>query len=175
MRTLKIILLILIYLIIIEKLTKIFYKENFYPLANTNHVSIDKSTGNTISNSIDLFNEKDCCLVSKVFNKEKREFEYSYQKKNNCNINDSKTSMENIFFNGINGWDNKYCRKPLPTDQDPLGSCKRVNFECVDFKKRSDCLKYNMEWSDKTCHTPYQKPFKLKEREISFGSKILKV
>ena len=32
-----------------------------------------------------------------------------------------------------------------------------------------------MEWSDKTCHTPYQKPFKIKDREIQFGSKIVKL
>ena len=37
------------------------------------------------------------------------------------------------------------------------------------------CKKYGMEWSDKTCHTPYQKPFKIKDREIQFGSKIVKL
>tara|TARA_Y100000991_G_scaffold214424_1_gene202110 strand:+ start:413 stop:940 length:528 start_codon:yes stop_codon:yes gene_type:complete len=175
MRTLKILLLIILFLFLVNKISKLFTKENFYPLAGTNYVTIDKSVGDTISGTVNMFNETDCCLVSKVFNKDKQEFEYSYEKKKNCNLNDSKTNMENIFIDGINGWDNKFCRKPLASDTDPLGSCKRTNFECVDFKKRSQCLKYNLDWSDKTCHTPFQKPFKPDDREISIGSKILKV
>ena len=83
--------------------------------------------------------------------------------------------MEHLFIEGINGWDNKNCKVQSVKDVDPLGSCRLYNFECRDFLTRKQCLKYGMEWSDRTCQTPYQKPFKESVREIDVGIKSWKV
>lgn len=168
-------LIVIIY--VFEKIEILLFRKNnetFEPVGCNSLMSISNSTGKTITTYKDYFKEKDCCLVSKKFNKKKDQFEYVYEKKKECKLTDASNNNQTLFIHGINGWNNKKCKKPDIKDDDYLGSCKRINFECKDFVTRSVCKKYGMEWSDKTCHTPYQKPFKIKERKLQFGSKILK-
>lgn len=154
-----------------------YRKEKFEPMGSNNHMSILNSTGKTVTTYKDYFKEKKCCLVKKVFNEKKDKFEYTYKPMKECNIHDQKNNHnEALFIDGVNGWKHDMCRKPNDiVDKDYLGSCKRINFECKDFVTKSDCKKFNMEWSDKTCQTRYNKPFQIKDRKIEFGSKILKV
>ena len=174
--------ILIIYLIdsstLVESICSFFNakKESFFPLANDGHVSINDSIGNTISDKKDYFTEKNCCLVSKVFNKDKDKFEYIFEKRNNCKITDAtNNNMQHLFIDGIDGWDNKNCKTPSITDDNPIGSCRIYNFECRDVLTRNKCLKYGMEWSDRTCQTPYQKPFKISDRKISYGTKTWSV
>lgn len=156
-------------------------KEGFKALTPSYPVVINKSIGKNISKKTDFSKLKNCCYVKKVFDKDKKEFVYKYKKISECqasNLVNSNTS--NIFVDGVNGWDNKYCREPdlndKSYDQDKmLGSCKMVNFECKDFMTRDECKKFNLEWTDKTCNTVYQKPFKVKPYEMQINGKILKV
>ena len=177
MNSINVILKIVIIIYVVDKIfSYFFYKENFFPLANGSHVSIDNSIGKTISNKKDYFNEKNCCLVSKVFNKDKERYEYKFDKKDKCKITDAtNNNMQHLFIDGVDGWNNKNCKPIEPKDKDPLGSCRIYNFECRDFLTQGQCSKYNMEWSDKTCQTPYKKPFQVSEREISYGSTTWKV
>jgi|SaaInlStandDraft_7_1057024.scaffolds.fasta_scaffold86103_1 hypothetical protein len=162
---------ILIILYIINKVYQsyIYTDEDFEAIGSDTHMTISNSVGNTISTFKNYFKEKNCCLVTKKFNQDKDTFEYIYQKKENCNLNDVKSnSKQALFIDGINGWSNNNCRPPNDLiDRDYLGSCKRINFECKDFVTKSDCNKFDMEWSDKTCHAPYKKPFTIKDRKIS--------
>ena len=176
MKSLILLLKIVLIIYFTDRIYYFFNRELFIPLSNDGHVSINNSVGKTISNKKDYFTEKNCCLVSKIFNKDKEKFEYVFEKKDTCKITDaSNNNMQHLFIDGIDGWNNNKCKVPSIKDDDPLGSCRIYNFECRDFLTRSQCSKYNMEWSDRTCHNPYQKPFKESDREISFGSKILKV
>ena len=173
MKTITLFFIILIIYLVIEEIIQLCKKELFNPMSDDGYASISSSIGKTISSKKDYFNEKNCCLVTKHFDKENNKFEYKYEKKNKCKVQNN--NMQNFFIEGINGWDNKKCKKPDLNDDDYLGSCRRINFECKDFVTRKECEKYDMEWSDKTCDTSYQKPFQIKEREVEFGSKILKV
>lgn len=153
-------------------------KEKFLPMSyNDNQMTINNSIGKVISNKKDTGKEKNCCLVKKVFDKKKKEFVYKYKKMEECSLKDLKdTNMQNILIDGVNGWNNKYCKDPELNNKNynsdnMLGSCKNINFECKDFIPQKNCKKFNMEWTDKTCQTPYQKPFKIKPYE--FNGKIL--
>ena len=149
-------------------------KDHFMPIDMPDSVaSIDDSYGNIITTNKNPHEHKNCCMVKKVFNPSKNEFVYEYEKLDKCHLNmipAIKLNQMNLFIDGVNGWNNKKCKKPDErVDKEYLGSCRRINFECKDFVTPTQCKKYNMEWSDKTCATPYQKPFKIKERTISTG------
>lgn len=135
--------------------------------------SIDDSYGKIVTTYKNPHVHKNCCMVKKIFNKEKNKFEYKYEKLDTCHHNMIPAinhNHANLFIDGVNGWDNEKCRLPDESkDKDYLGSCRRINFECKDFVTQSQCKKYNMEWSDKTCTDPYRKPFKIKEREINLN------
>ena len=176
MKSLLLLLKIMLIIWFVDRISYFYCRETFVPLANDGHVSINDSVGKTITDKKDYFTEKNCCLVSKIFNKNKDKFEYVFEKKDTCKITDAtNNNSHHLFIDGIDGWDNKKCKVPSIKDDNPIGSCRHYNFECRDFLTRSQCSKYNMEWSDRTCHNPYQKPFKESDREISFGSKIWKV
>tara|TARA_B100001287_G_C22653238_1_gene516297 strand:+ start:757 stop:1299 length:543 start_codon:yes stop_codon:yes gene_type:complete len=146
----------------------------------SNNASIDDSYGKVVTTYKNPHMHKNCCLVEKKFNEKKDRFEYTYKKLDKCNysiVNPLKYNHVNLFIDGVNGWKNSMCRKPDESkDKEFLGSCKRINFECKDFMFPSQCKKFGMEWSDKTCNTPYTKPFKIEPRKIDLdGSKEYKV
>jgi hypothetical protein len=156
-----------------------FGKEKFLPISNNNNfASISNSIGKVISNKKNTHIDKNCCLVTKVFDPKKDEFVYKYKKMDTCNVNDKKdTYMRNILVDGVNGWDNKYCKEPEVNNKNyntdnMLGSCKNVNFECKDFIPQKNCKKFRMEWTDKTCQTTYQKPFKVKPYQMLINGKL---
>ena len=154
--------------------------DNFYPIPHDDTISsIDDSYGKIVTTYKNPHMHKNCCMVKKVYNKKKDDFEYQYTKLDSCNHNmipAIKHHQMNLFIDGVNGWNNEMCRKPDDSkDKEYLGSCKKINFECKDFMTPSQCKKYGMEWSDKTCMTPYKKPFSIKDREVTYNNQTFKV
>jgi hypothetical protein len=80
--------------------------------------------------------EQSCCKVTKKIVEDK--WLYDYQIVNNCN-------------------DEGYVNKDVILDKDVckkknLVSCRRANFECVEFMNKEDCHKIpGMLWSQHTC------------------------
>lgn len=164
--------LVFVFLIIftIYIINYFFFKkklDRFVPISN-NMTNIRDSYGKLITRNINPYRLKNCCLVTKVYNKNKDEFEYNYKKLDSCDYNMLKDNHSHLFVQGISGWNNNKCKKPdIINDTDILGSCRNINFECKDFMTNKECAKFNMEWTDKTCYTKYQKPFRVEEYNIS--------
>ena len=114
-------------------------------------------------------NNINCCLVSKDLNN----FKYNYQKLSNdeCDINLYNINHERqLLFDNVNNWSNNYCSNNL--DEQILGSCRRDNFECVDFIDKNTCNSFNngialpimkekntkLEWNKEICNLPVYKP-----------------
>ena len=134
-------------------------------------VSTFSNNGTNISKSMERINKpisdyvNNCCLVKKEFDEDSNEFIYRYKKYKKFNVNRIRnTSYQNLFIDNVNGWSNSFCKDSV---NPIIGSCRDRNFVCKDFMRKEECDKFNMEWSDKTCHTPYLKPFKIKERKIN--------
>jgi len=86
-----------------------------------------------------------CCLVSKEF--VDNEFKYKYEEKEDCDLNKYNLNSNQTLINNT-------CNNI----KDKIGSCRRSNFECIDFVDKDFCDKYNnMQWYNKTCHSmiPY--------------------
>ena len=113
-------------------------------------------------------NNINCCLVSKDLNN----FKYNYQKLSNdeCDINLYNINHERqLLFDNVNNWSNNYCSNNL--DDQILGSCRRDNFECVDFIDKNTCDNFNngiklsqmkekntkVEWNKEICNIPVYK------------------
>jgi hypothetical protein len=103
-------------------------------------------------------NHKNCCLVKKEYvennnNLSGGEFKYSFTKlKCNDNLNEKlliQNSNQQLLIDGVNGWSNINCSET----NNILGSCRRSNFECIDFVSKEFCDKYNMKFANKTCHS----------------------
>ena len=139
--------------------------DHFLPIDLSDSVSsIEDSYGNIITTNKNPHQHTNCCLVKKVFNKEQDEFEYEYNKLDTCNLNIIPAIQQgnmNLFIDGVNNWNNNMCKK---TDKKYIGSCRNINFECKDFVSPLECKKYNMEWSNKTCSSPYRKPITIEDR-----------
>jgi len=175
----RLLITILIIKVCYECICIFFKKERFAPISyNENQTLLQDSNGEVISKKKNTYNAKNCCLVKKVFDRNKDEFVYKYKKMDKCNISDMKNSYnQNILIDGVNGWDNNYCKEPELNNKDynqdnMLGSCKNINFECKDFIPQKECKKFRMEWTDKTCQTPYQKPFKIKPIQMLLNGKL---
>ena len=142
-------------------------RDRFIPISN-DMTNIEDSYGEIITKQKNPYIQKKCCLVTKVYNNKKDEYEYKYKKLDTCNYNTLNNNHSQLFVEGINGWNNKKCKKPDHSkDNNILGSCKNINFECKDFMTSKECKKYNMEWTDKTCYTKYQKPFTITDRTVT--------
>jgi hypothetical protein len=116
-----------------------------------------------------LIYDNSCCLVSKNYTQYGFLYNYTPLENENCNINNHELDHNNqLMFNNLNYWDNKYCKNNL--DDQILGSCKNNNFECFDFVTKQQCIEYannlklnyflkfdtnrkkiNVTWSEKTC------------------------
>jgi len=115
-----------------------------------------------IFNNNDKIKNNNCCLIKKFI--DGNDFKYIYQKYNNsdCDIDNFYLDQNNqLLFDGINNWDNKYCNN----NNDFLGSCKHYDFECIDFVDEITCNNYNnrmqldkqnkkiyFSWSKKPCY-----------------------
>lgn len=109
-------------------------------------------TTDIFNQRIKLINNKDeklfpdnknvkCCLVSKVLDKDNSHtFSYNYKKLDGdkCDLNLYNLDDKNqLLFEGANNWSNKYCKNNLKNQI--IGSCRRANFECLDFMNKQDC------------------------------------
>ena len=80
-------------------------------------------------------------MVKKLLN-DNGNFEYSFSeyKDLDCDLNNFELDQNNqLFFDGINDWSNKFCS----SDNSNLGSCKHFDFECIDFVSKDKCNEYN--------------------------------
>ncbi len=108
-----------------------------------------------IENLEDLMNHSNfntsnkCCEIRKII-QPNNTFSYEYNVKDNCR-RDYNSNVRYIFENEL--IDNKPFKMDMCTNENKeIGSCRRIGFECMDFVTPEDCKKYEMKWSDKTCH-----------------------
>jgi hypothetical protein len=91
----------------------------------------------------------ECCEIKKVV-LTNNNFGYNYNLNENCSRNFN-SNHRNIFKNEI--IDNKpFTLDKCSNKSNLIGSCRKIGFECVDFTTPEDCKKYQMTWSNKTCH-----------------------
>ena len=91
----------------------------------------------------------ECCKIKKVV-LTNNNFGYNYNLNENCS-RDFNSNSRHIFKNEI--IDNKpFTLDKCSNENNLIGSCRKIGFECVDFTTPEDCKKYEMIWSDKTCH-----------------------
>lgn len=122
---------------------------------------------------VTINNNKNCCVIRKQ--RIKADLVYTYNKSIFCDdyhTNNLRTIKEGALVNGKPFTIDK-CT-PSPKDKsDILGSCRKHNFECVDFLTKADCNKYpGLIWNEKTCNDrlPYVARY-----DASFGQPGLAV
>lgn len=105
-------------------------------------------------------NKQKCCYVQKQLSDDN--FKYDFKVYDNCDIDDFELDHNNqLFIDGLNGWSNSKCTN----DNNILGSCKHLDFECIDFVSKKTCDMYNdkmpldplhrkinFTWSPKPCY-----------------------
>ena len=113
---------------------------------------------------------KKCCLVEKKY--DENGFYYHYTKTTCKNldsdkeftsqINSSRLLTDNQFpYELCNNNDVK--KKEDDEFSKRLGSCRRIDRECVDFLTKKTCDKYKMRWEPVPCNTP-----------VNYNNKIMK-
>jgi hypothetical protein len=93
--------------------------------------------------------KKTCCLIKKEYiidhsNPNGGDFKYIIN-----NIKDDKCNY-NLYT--LNDKQQLYINDDKCKNINSLGSCRNINKECIDFVDKNFCDKYNMKWSNKTCH-----------------------
>lgn len=137
--------LILIFLFLLLKCSKT--KETVISISNSNR---------KLNNQVNI--EKNCCKVTKKINDNKDSFIYDFERLNECNTDEIyNDNSSQIFIDGVNNWKDEYCS----SNNNIVGSCKNINFECKDFSLPNQCEKYNMEYFPETCFSTYDKQFKI--------------
>lgn len=102
-----------------------------------------------LSNYSNINESNKCCEIKKVI-LTNNNFAYDYKVNDDCR-RDYNSNFRHIFENEI--IDNKPFTLDKCSNKNSLvGSCRRIGFECMDFVTPEDCKKYQMKWSDKTCH-----------------------
>ena len=123
-----------------------------------------------------LISTNKCCLVTKKFDKTGINYNYKKLENEQCDINLHELDNNNqLLLDGIDNWDNKYCVNDLSGQI--LGSCRKYNFECIDFITQDSCntlnskytkhflllygtlsKKINLKWFNKSCENkiPYK-------------------
>lgn len=107
-------------------------------------------------------NETKCCTIDKKFNE--NGFYYDYTKtdcKNKDNVKEFTNQINSSRLLTNDEYPYNLCKlsdsnKLINTDPVKLGSCRRVDRECIDFVNKQTCDKYNMRWEPVTCNTPIQ-------------------
>jgi len=102
-----------------------------------------------LSNYSNINESNKCCEIKKVIITNNN-FAYDYKVTEDCR-SDYNSNFRHIFENEI--IDNKpFTLDRCSNENNLVGSCRRIGFECMDFVTPEDCKKYKMKWSDKTCH-----------------------
>jgi hypothetical protein len=122
---------------------------------------------------VNINNNKNCCVIRKQ--RIGADLVYTYNKSiycDNYHTNILRTIKEGDISNGKPFTMDK-CTPSPKNKSDILGSCRKHNFECVEFLTKSDCKKYpGLVWSEKTCNDrlPYVASY-----DASFGQPALAV
>jgi len=142
---------------------------------SSNPVTIDKrlfdlkGVDNTLF--VDDLTSNKCCLVEKklfanniTIDNTKNKYNYTPYYGDSCNLdNFDLNENRQLFFDGVNGWDNSKCSE----DKGTLGSCQHYDLECIDFVPENNCKDYNNKmppdrqnrtnieftWNPKPCFT----------------------
>lgn len=146
----KIVILIIMILILINSIEPM---ENYYFINELDKKGINSK----------------CCLVEKKY--DEKGFYYHYIKTNCENkpdfINKSRLLTNKQFpYKLCNYYElNKKKNKKFP---ERLGSCRRIDRECVDFVNKKTCDKYDMRWEPVPCNTPikYVNKMKIYSKEL---------
>ena len=102
-----------------------------------------------LSNYSNINESNKCCEIKKII-LTNNNFAYDYKVNDDCR-RDYNSNFRHIFENEI--IDNKpFTLDKCSNENNLVGSCRRIGFECMDFVTPEDCNKYKMKWSDKTCH-----------------------
>ena len=102
-----------------------------------------------LTNYSNLNESAKCCEMKKIV-LPNNTFGYEFNIKENCRRNYN-SNNRHIFENEI--IDNQpFTLDKCNSDNKLIGSCRKIGFECMDFVTPEDCKKYQMKWSDKTCH-----------------------
>lgn len=153
----QIILLIILILIVLYINNYEFFSDIVSDNIYTNNYETYKKSEEYISElSYEKYPNRKCCLVEKKYipnenNKYGGDFSYIFKEleNENCDLKLFRLdSNKQLFFEGENNWSNDNCNP----ENKIIGSCRFVNKECIDFVTKDYCDKYNMTWSDKTCH-----------------------
>jgi hypothetical protein len=159
--------LILIFSILIIIINWKSMCENFDILSDKDQTETNQKYKSNIDKTIPKYqselsyqpvNKLSCCLVEKKYlpdntNQLGGSFKYKFKKleNENCDLKLFRLdSNKQLFFDGENSWSNEFCSN----DNKKIGSCRFVNKECIDFVTPDFCKKYNMTWSEKSCHDP---------------------
>lgn len=107
-------------------------------------------------------NKKTCCLIKKEYVRDNNhpdggDFKYI--------INKLKDKDCNYDLYILNDKQQLYINDDNKCEINNIGSCRNFNKECLDFVDKDFCNKYNMTWSNKTCHHPldfeWKEPIKI--------------
>jgi len=100
-----------------------------------------------------------CCLVQKNYlpndnSLYKGNFKYTFTSKKNEECDPELYNSDNnnqLLIDKVNNWSNENCSE----NTNKIGSCRMINYECIDFVDKEYCDKIpEMVWSDKTCNNP---------------------
>jgi len=115
-----------------------------------------------------------CCKVTRKIDEKNGEWYYDYEKMkgSKCKPYDNNIPELNrteYYYVGSQNWDtnDKCSSKYLDENKQPyLGSCRNLNFECLDFVDKKTCDKYpGYKWSIKTCMDNIKFPIKYKDNK----------
>jgi len=113
-----------------------------------------------------------CCKISRKLDTGNGEWFYDHEKLKGeaCkpyNENYPEINKVEYYYLGNNNWDtmDKCSNKYVTNKKQPfLGSCRNLNFECLDFIDKGTCDKYSgYTWSHKTCMENIDFPITYKE------------
>lgn len=106
-----------------------------------------------LSNYSNINDSTECCEIRKVI-LTNNNFTYDYKLNENC-FRNYDSNYRHIFKNEIID-DKPFSLDKCSSKNKLIGSCRKIGFECMDFITPEDCKKYQMTWSDKTCHDKLQ-------------------
>ena len=115
-----------------------------------------------------------CCKITRHLDNKNGEWYYQYKKLKGkkCkpyNNNIPEINKTEYYYVGSKNWDSndKCSSKFLDENKQPyLGSCRNLNFECLDFVDKKTCDKFpGYTWSHKTCMDNIKFPIIYKENK----------
>lgn len=110
----------------------------------------EKGNYTFLKHNNEKFKNAQCCLVEKLIGKDNK-YVYKYTKQNGYDCDPNLVYLplnQKALFQQKDKNIKNFCSKEYLK----LGSCKRLNFECNEFKTKKTCDKFvGMEWFPNTC------------------------